>query len=177
MKTTARRYSRTKGISARITCGWLCSFLLIPACATGYHRRGLSGGLSETQLDRNVWIVTFNGNGYTSGERASDFVLLRCADVALAAGYGFFAIVDSAQSSSVGSYTTPTQSSTTVNVYGNTAYAQTTTTGGQTYTYVKPGRRNTMVGFVERPHEGFSYDAQFIAQSLRAKYGLGPGME
>lgn len=34
--------------------------------------------------------------------------------------------------SSSGSYTMPTNTNTTVNVYGNTAYANSTTTGGQT---------------------------------------------
>lgn len=43
--------------------------LIAAGCATGYHARGLSGGFSETQLDENVFEVSFHGNGYTSHGR------------------------------------------------------------------------------------------------------------
>src|SRR5258708_35613196 len=42
--------------------------LSVLSCATGYHAHGLSGGFSETQLDENVFQVSFKGNGYTSRE-------------------------------------------------------------------------------------------------------------
>jgi hypothetical protein len=38
--------------------------------------------------------LTFKGNGYTSRERATDFNLLRCAEVCLENGYKYFVIVD-----------------------------------------------------------------------------------
>jgi hypothetical protein len=151
--------------------------IYLSGCATGYHSKGFTGGFSETQLDRNVWVVTFRGNGYTSNERASDFVMLRSAQLSLEAGFRFFLIVDRANLNSLQTYTTPTTSSTTssVSVVGNTAYgsSQTTTYGGQTYLMMKPGRENTIVCFVERPNViGPVYDAAFVWNSIASKYGI-----
>src|SRR5712692_7205947 len=110
--------------------------LSLLACATPYQPRGGMGGFSETQLDENVFQVRFNGNAYTSGERASDFTLLRSAEVARLHGYSYFVIVQSKGGYSYSAYTTPTQTQTTASAttYGNTTYgsATSTTTGGQT---------------------------------------------
>ena len=64
-------------------------FSLIPlaaallGCATAYQPQGLSGGFTETQLAPDVWRVSFSGNGYTKGERAEDFAMLRSAELTL----------------------------------------------------------------------------------------------
>ena len=149
------------------------------ACATGYQSRGLSGGHSETQLDENVFEVSFHGNGYTSRERAADFTLLRSADVAREHGYGFFIIVEKGDRTSYGSYTSPSQSYTTgtASSYGNTAYgsSSTTTYGGHAYLIRKPGLANTIVCFKDKPEgQGLVYNAEFISRSLRSKYGMQP---
>lgn len=147
-------------------------------CATPYQSKGLSGGFSEIQLDRNVFQVNFRGNGYTSFERAADFTLLRSAELTLQNGYSYFIIVERAERTSVSSYTTPTQSHTTASAtaYGNTAYGQstTTTTGGETYLIRKPSTSNTIVCFSERPKDvhGLVYDARFVSNSLTRKYGI-----
>src|SRR6266851_5580083 len=149
----------------------------LAACATGYHSRGFTGGFSETQLDRDVWAVSFRGNGYTSDERASDFVLLRSAELALLGCFQYFIIVDRENLNTFQTYTEPTTSSTTsnVSVVGNTAYgsSHTTTYGGQTYVMRKPGRTNTIICFAERPNvNGVVYDARFIWKSIAPKYGV-----
>ena len=152
--------------------------LSLLACATPYQPRGGMGGFSETQLDQNVFQVRFAGNGYTSGERASDFTLLRSAELALERGYFWFIIVQSAQGTSLSTYTTPTQSYTTssATVVGDTAYGHSTTTtyGGQTYVIQKPSTMNTIVCFRAKPEDiqAMVYNAQFIHESLRHKYGL-----
>ena len=150
---------------------------LLAGCATSYQAQSFSGGFSETQLDKNVFRVTFKGNGYTQGERAEDFALLRSAELALKHGFSHFAIIDGRQSADYGVITTPTQSVTTgsVTAYGNTAYgsAHTTTTGGQSFIIKKPSSTNTIVCFNGKPENGiFVYDAQFIYNSLSKKYNL-----
>jgi hypothetical protein len=65
---------------------------LLAACATAYQQKGLTGGFDETQLDRDVFRVTFKGNGYTAPERATDLALLRCAEITLANGHKYFAV-------------------------------------------------------------------------------------
>jgi hypothetical protein len=102
---------------------------LLSACATPYQPQGFAGGYTETQLDRNVFRVTFKGNGYTSRERADEMALLRSAQLALLHGFTHFVIVDGRSSTQYGAFTTPSQSYTTggVSAYGNTAYGSATT--------------------------------------------------
>lgn len=149
----------------------LAAAVLLGGCATGYHRVGFSGGFSETQLAEDVFQVSFNGNGYTSGQRAADFALLRSAEVIAAHGFTHFAIVDAKSAISQSSYTTPTTTTGSATRIGNSVYGSTTTTGGQTYVFQKPSSHNTVIGFRTKP-EGFSYDAAFVIKSLRSKYKL-----
>ena len=151
---------------------------ILAACATGYHSKGYTGGFSETRLDENVFQVRFNGNAYTSGERASDFTLLRSAELAREHGYGYFVIVQSRAGYSYSTYTTPTESRTTATAttHGNTTNvtARTTTSGGDTYVHAKPSTLNTIVCFRERPEntQGMVYNAEFVSRSLSQKYGI-----
>ena len=146
-------------------------------CATGYQPTGFAGGFSETQLSENVYQVRFNGNGFTTSERASDFALLRSADVCLRDGYRYFIVADAESSEKIGTYTTPIQSTTQGlgTVIGTNVYSSstTTTTGGQTYVISKPGH-SMLVAFYNTPPNdlGFVYDARFIDASVREKYGL-----
>lgn len=148
----------------------------VAACATAYQPQGLSGGFTETQIDRNVFRISFNGNGYTSVERAEEMALLRSAEIALKNGFTHFVIADARSRTSYSSFTTPTQTTTTgtLGTYGNTAYlnARTQTTGGQKLTAAKPSTTNTIVCFNGKPEIGvFVYDAQFLFSSLAQKYG------
>lgn len=153
------------------------SFSLL-GCATGYQSKGYSGGYSETQLDVNLFRVSFNGNALTDRERVKDFTLLRSAELTLEHGYKYFVVIDENQSESLSAYTTPVQSNTSMNVYstGNSAYgtATTTTTGGQTYFASKPSASNTIVCFAVKPEGVFSYSAEFLTKSLKAKYQIDP---
>ncbi len=69
--------------------------LFIQGCATTYQSTGLTGGYSETQLDENVFKVSFHGNGHTGRERVTDFTILRSAELILEHGYKYFIIIDS----------------------------------------------------------------------------------
>ena len=150
--------------------------LILQGCATSYQKTGLSGGHTETQLDQNVFNVTFQGNGYTSREKVADFTLLRSAELTLEHGFQYFTIIDANSYTSNSTYTTPTTSHTTGSAYvaGNYAYgsATTTTTGGQTYKISKPSSSNTIVCFKEKPSAVFTYNAHFIYKSIRQKYGI-----
>ncbi len=155
---------------------FLLATVLISGCATGYQAQGFKGGFSETQLDHNVFVVSFKGNGFTSLEKASDFSLLRSAELALQNGYKYFAIIDRQSYNNNSTYTTPTTSNTTANayVYGNNVYgnATTTTYGGQTFNISKPNVSNTIFCFKEKPEGVFVYNAQFLFNSLTSKHGI-----
>lgn len=151
--------------------------LLLAACATAYQPESFSGGFSETQLDSNVFRVSFKGNGYTRADRAEELALLRSAELALKNGFTHFVIVQGQSGAQYGTYTTPMQANTTgsATVYGNTAYGRSTTTftGGQTFLITKPSTTNTIVCFKGRPEvNGLVYDANFIYNSLASKYGV-----
>lgn len=150
--------------------------LILQGCATSYQKTGFTGGYSETQLDENVFNVSFRGNGYTGRERVADFTLLRSAELTLEHGFQYFAIIDANKYTSNSTYTTPTTSHTTGSAYGSGNYAYgsatTTTTGGQTYNISKPGSSNTIVCFKEKPETVFTYNANFIYKNIRQKYGI-----
>lgn len=67
--------------------------LLVAGC-TSYQPRGVTGGFSETQMSPTLYQVRFVGNGYTSEERATEFFLRRCAEIALENGFRYFVITD-----------------------------------------------------------------------------------
>jgi hypothetical protein len=151
--------------------------IILVGCATSYQKRGLTGGFSDTQLGENIFQVSFKGNAYTSRERASDFTLLRSAELSLENGFKYFVIVDSEKYTKTSTHTTPTTSYTTGNAYGSGNYAYgsatTTTTGGQTYVYSKPRSTNTIVGFKDKPKTGgLAYEAEFVIKSIKAKYDI-----
>jgi hypothetical protein len=154
--------------------------LSLVACATAYQPQGLSGGFTETQLDKNIFRVSFKGNGYTNADRAEEMALLRSADLTLKHGFTHFIIVDGKSRADFGAYTTPIQSTTTgsASVYGNTAYGRTTTTttGGQSFLITRPSTTNTIMCFDGKPEiNGLVYDAQFVFNSLAQKYGVATG--
>lgn len=162
------------------------SFLLV-GCATTYQSESFSGGFSSTQLDENVFQVTFKGNAFISPEKANDYALLRSAEIALEKGYKFFVISETQKYSIESTYTTPTTATTNLNSnsygsayhYGNNfnysgnTYGTATTTfsGGQTYNISKPRATNIIICFKDKP-QGFAYNAEFIINSLKAKYSI-----
>lgn len=169
---------------------YLLTLLFISACATTYQPQGLSGGFSETQLSENIFQVSFNGNGYTDKQQASDFALLRSADLALEHGYDFFAIAQAENDVDVSSYTTPLTAHTTgysnsygslntfggYSTYSGSTYGSANTyfTGGQTTIINRPNSNLTVVMFKQKPKDIFVFDANFLQNSLRTKYQLPP---
>lgn len=163
------------------------TFIFLTGCATSYQPQGMTGGFSEVQLEANVFKVSFNGNGYTRADTASDYALLRSAELARQNGYKYFVIVDTANTSETSSFTTPTTAVTNVNAntygnaysYGNstnyraTTYGTATTTvyGGHTYNISKPQSTNTIICFNDKP-EGFAYNVDFVIKSIKDKHGI-----
>ena len=153
----------------------IAAIVTLAGCATAYQQKGFSGGFDETQLDTNVWRVSFRGNGYTKGERAEDFALLRSAELTLANGFTHFAFAESRTGSEVSTYTAPTTSYTTgsANIVGNNVYgnATTSTRGGGTTFIHRPSAVNTVVMFKGKPDSSnMMYDANFVCTSVGKKY-------
>jgi hypothetical protein len=150
--------------------------IFFQGCATTYQSVGYTGGYSETQLDENVFKVSFYGNQYAGRERVTDFTLLRSAELTLKHGYKYFVIIDSNNFSKNSTHRTPTTYYTTGSAYsyGNTisGRATTTTSGGQTYNVSKPGSSNTIICYKEKPEKVFSYNAKYIYKNITQKYDI-----
>ena len=142
--------------------------LCLTGCATGYHREGFLGGYSDAQLGEDVFQVRFNGNGYTGSGRAADFALLRCAEVAIENGYPYFVIVNGENTESRSTHTTPTTTTGSATVVGNSIYGTVTTTGGQTYDIVRPSTRNTIIGLKKKP-SGLAYESAHVIRSFHPR--------
>jgi hypothetical protein len=161
--------------------------IIFGGCATAYQKQGPTGGYSSYHLAENIFKVTFKGNGFTDKDRASDFALLRSAEVALENGYPFFVIVDERQHSKNSMLTSPGASTTSVHTntygtatgYGNystysgNAYGRATTfnSGGQTFLITKPTSTNTIFCFRKKT-DTFAYEAKIIRSSIREKYAI-----
>ncbi len=166
--------------------------LSLLGCATPYHSNSLLGGYTETQLAPDVFRVGFQGNGYTSPERAQDFALLRAAELAQQNGFRYFVVIDERSSTEVQSFTTPSQTQTSTygsgtshgNIYMNpfgatysgTSYtylsSRTTHTPGQTHTFYKPRTGLLIQGFHSKPENIYTFDAEYLQQSVKQRYRI-----
>ncbi len=143
--------------------------LFIQGCATSYQPLDFGGGYREVQLDENVFKVSFRGNDSTHQERATDFTLLRSAELTLENGFKYFVIVDERSATSTQLHTTSATSHTTSDGFGGFT---TNTYGGHTYVTSKPSVTNTIILHKEKPDSVFSYNAEFLYKSMKAKYDI-----
>jgi len=143
--------------------------VIFSGCATKYKSVGFTGGYSETQLGNNIFNVSFRGNGYSSRQRASDFTLLRSAELTLKNGFKYFIITSSEKH--IDLYSTPKSYTTNGNINGSSFNATTTQTGG--FTFRKPSTNHTIICFKEKPKiNTIIYDANFIVKSIKSKYDI-----
>lgn len=150
----------------RIYLQLIISIFLV-SCATSYHKiDSFNLGYSETHLGTDTFRVSFHGNKYTNEEIASDFCLLRSAELALSAGYKYFIIVESNNSLRYSAYTTPFRAQ--VRSTGRIRVS-----GGQTTLSSEPRATNTIRCYKDKPNiEEIVFDAEFISSSIRKKYPI-----
>jgi hypothetical protein len=145
-------------------------------CATSYHSSGFTGGFRDTRLAPDLFRVSFQGNGYTSPDRAQDLSLLRAADLAVENGFSYFAVVDENNSMRTQTFESAGHARTTgtATLYGrNATYSSYTTYApGQKFTFYKPSTGLLVQCFKTKPADIFTFDAAFLQQSLREKYKI-----
>ena len=128
-------------------------FFIIGCAATSYQPRGRTGGYSDTQLNKNVFRVSFAGNGFTSRDRVTDFLLLRSSELTLQHGFKYFIITNSKEYS----------------------YYSITPKSTGSHIITKPVENCTIICFYKKPHVNNNiivYNAKFIVKSLKTKYGI-----
>ena len=127
----------------------LAVLITLTSCATGYQTRGFSGGFEEIQLSPNMWRISFEGNGYTGDDKATNFTLLRSADLTIKNGFKSFVIID-------------TDNGTKYSTFNNM---------GTTALVTKPTSSNTILMLNDTDDSrGVVYDAEFLCASLGSKY-------
>lgn len=130
----------------------IASMLGFSGCASSYQPDDhFTGGYSETQLTENIFNVAFNGNGFTSQQQASDFALLRSAEITINNGYKYFII-------------------SKVDNYINTSISGNKDQIGSSS---EPKINNTIVCFKGKPEiNDIVYEAEFIIKSIKTKYEI-----
>ena len=95
-------------------------------------------------IDDRTAIVTARGNAFASMAQVRQQVFIEAAEITLEKGYDYFYIAVASDTSSSGVYTTPSSTSFSGRVnqdyFGSSFYGSSTTTPGQSLTYVKPGQ-------------------------------------
>lgn len=156
----------------------VCLMLLLTACATPYGKYGLLGGFTDSQIDENTFSISVDTNGFTSQQTTSMQALYRAADLTIEHGFDFFVIVSGANNSTSMAMAMPgsSTSNTTVNAYGSTAYARTTTAYSPTTVMpvVFPNSTLVIKSFKgAKPDEiPNAYDARAVMKYLGPQIGI-----
>lgn len=154
----------------------LVAVSLVTGCATRYQEIGtdVTGGFFSERISANQFSVGFAGNGFTSPKRASDFAVLRAAELTLEYGFSHF-VVEGKQDLSTSEVVHMGSTSTTSGTVSPYGYSGVTQTTHNTTSMFKPGSALTITCYDGRPkdkHVGRVYDARKLVAELRAKYKL-----
>lgn len=74
--------------------GIVLGLLVVAGCATPYQPRGSNGGYADTRLDTSAFRVEFDGNEVTPRDTVITYLLYRCAELSVQAGYDYFVIAE-----------------------------------------------------------------------------------
>ncbi len=149
-------------------CLALC--LLLTSClATPYQKLGFSGGFTETQLAPDIFRVRFQGNAFTSGDRAQEFTLLRVSELCFDNGFAHFTIGD--ESNQVVRQTIQTAPATSRT--RSSSYSSTTTyEPAKFHNFFRPNSYMLVRCFKQKPSDRYTFDAAFLIRSLKTKYKI-----
>ena len=156
----------------------VCIALILSACATPYGKYGLLGGFTDAQIDENTFSISVDTNGFTSQQTTSMQALYRAAELTAKNGFDYFFIVNGANNSTSMAMAMPgsSMSNTTINAYGSTAYARTTTTSTPTTVMplVFPNSTLIIKSFKGTKPEGATnaYDARTVMKYLGPQIGV-----
>ena len=151
---------------------------MLSACATPYGKYGIAGGYTDSRIDENTFSISVDTNGFTNQQTTSMHALYRAAELTSENGFDFFVIVSREKNSTSMAMAMPgsSTSNTTVNTYGSTAYASTTTNYAPT-TVVPiafPNSNLIIKSFKGTKPEGEqnAYDARSVMKYLGPQIGV-----
>ena len=156
----------------------VCIALTLSACATPYGKYGLLGGFTDSRIEENTFSISVDTNGFTNQQTTSMQALYRAAELTAENGFDFFIIASGANNSTSMAMAMPgnSTSNTTVNAYGSTAYARTTTNYAPTTVVPMVFPNSTLIikSFKGAKPEGASnaYDARAVMKYLGPQIGV-----
>lgn len=144
----------------------IMSIIFLTACATSYHRDGLTGGYSEMALSSDTYQVFFRGNGYTSQSRVNTHLLRRCAELTKEKGFKYFIAVNGGSEVSQSQWETPTtiNSNSTGGYYNNNTYS--VISPGQVYTLNKFTNSAVIKMFNSNEKYPMAFDANIVLSNF-----------
>ena len=145
----------------------LMASLTLGACATPYGPPGFTGGVAAAQMSKDVWRISARGNGFTSGNQIHDYVMLKAAETAFAAGYQKFGLLAANDATSMSQAVVPGY--TQVQSTGN--FATLTHMPARTVGISKPGADILVKGLpVSVQADGFRvFDALDVIRTVGAR--------
>ena len=151
----------------------LILLIFLSGCVTRYQeQRWHRGGYEDAQYDYNVFRVSFKSNGLTSKERNADFALLRSAELCRNNGFKYFIILEEDKYTNRRKHYSGSSSKTKYKENDDGSATVTTKSGGGMMFTIKEPRASFLIEcHLTRP-EKFSYDADFLHNSLRLKYKI-----
>lgn len=164
--------------------------LFLTGCATSYQPSSFSGGYTDIALNKDTYLITFRGNGFTSSETTQGYALRRAAEIALNKGYNFFVVLNSGTNASRQTYRTPAtiQTHTSTNFqgngfgntsfYGNSAFSHFNYSGygnSTSYTTVNPGSEYEIQRYksgliIKLIHSNKNYPSAFDSAIILSNY-------
>jgi hypothetical protein len=152
--------------AAGIVASALIALSVLGGCATKYQDVGLTGGVAAQPITNDTYRIIAQGNGFTAASTVQDYVLLKSAETAVAAGKTHFIITGGQDTSRQVINSTPAMANTSV--IGHTAF--TTYTPGSSYVTVKPGQEVLVRVFTPLKNEAVPIGA-FRAEEIIANIG------
>ena len=137
--------------------------LILSGCATPYQKNGLKGGYEDMKLSKDMFQVSFRGNGYTSGDVVQKYFLRRCAELTIEQGFDHFAIVD--QEADAATQIKGTRYNGTVSEDSSGDYSYRGTASTKTVT--RHSRTGTIKLFKEGNEPPISFEAREVMSNFK----------
>lgn len=135
----------------------------LTSCATTYQKNSFSGGYSDMRINKDMYKVTFRGNGYTNSDVVHNFLLRRCAEVTLENGYNYFVFVNQNAQSTKYHLGTNHNGTLQKNYSGSYQYSGTT----QNFVAIKHSRVGIIKLFNNGEQPEVAYSAKEILKSFK----------
>lgn len=110
--------------------------IIVAACSTPYQSYGFTGGVGSQQLNKLLYKIDAQGNGYTSRGRIKDYTMLKASEICREKGFSSFDIVTGQNHTSRSYASTPAHT----NCYGGSC----STYGGGLVAINKPSSSITV---------------------------------